>query len=86
MDVKLTPEFARGVRLPSVLTPYKRHEAVAAILDDPVMVGEGIEIDFHPGRQIDILQDGRQHGFATTFAPLLGRNALKSVAEHLQYY
>jgi hypothetical protein len=86
MDAKLTPEFARGVELPSLFTPYKRHEAVEAILDDPSMVGEGIGIEFHPGRQIDILQDGRQRGWTGTFAPLLGRNALKNVAEHIQYY
>lgn len=86
MDAKLSPEYARGVRLPSLFTPYRRHEAVQAIFDDPAMVGEGVEIDFHPGRQIDILQDGHQRGCTTTFAPLLGRNALKNVAEHLQYY
>lgn len=86
MSIGLTPEYARGVELPSIFTPFERHEAVRAIFDDPAMIGEGRAIEFYPGRQINIMEEG--HFRAAHFllaAPLLGRGALKNVADLLQY-
>ncbi len=82
-EAKLTHEFANGVKLPCIYHPYERHEVVRAILDDPSMVGEGNEVVFHPGRQINLNVEGMFRGCTATIMPLLGRNALRGVAELL---
>lgn len=80
---QLTPEYARGVRLP--FTPYARHYAVDEILHNPDMMGD-VSVQFKPGRHIDLGDGERQVAILGTIMPLLGRHALVHVAEHLQEF
>ncbi len=74
----LTPEFAQDVDLP--LNPFARNRVVRGILHDPDMVG-GMSIDVRTFRFIPPSGEGVLHSYTTW--PLVGRMALKDVAQQL---
>lgn len=85
MSGELTPEFAKEVRLP--LGPFRRNEAVLALLNDPYMTG-GIKILIGPDavpNEVSMNPDISQRDklAINPMFPLLGRGTLRSVAELL---
>ena len=81
MDRKLTTEFAEQVRLP--LNPLSRHAIVAGMLENPEMVGEGVVVT---ANSAGFRTEGEPiHVHVDMVLPLLGRRALKKVAQSLEY-
>lgn len=80
MRHELTREFAQKVDLS--LNPFERHRQVGEMLEDPTIVGEGIEVLVNP----DSFQTERDTTIAIhTFSPILGRRTLKKAAACIEF-
>lgn len=84
MDRHLTREFAESVQLS--LNPIRRRRQVDAILHDSNMVGDDVIVPNCSRVVADVTsKEPVEIEFRDPFSPILGRAALKKVANILDY-